>query len=404
MTRERHGKRLFDAWGATLAPALDAEAGRARFLEHLSGGGRVRAPRGRRALLAIAAAMALAGLLGIALVRWQTAELTFTTSMGEMHPGAWLGSDDAKELPVTFSEGSEVRMAPGSRGRVEELRRGGASFLLERGSVHARIVHRPGASWRFVAGPFEVHVTGTVLGIDWEPARERFAVHVDEGSVVVSGPTVATPQVVRTGEQCTVDLAARTLSIAPYVEGGAPSGEPAVDAAPLPSASGPTSPAPRSPGMSAPQGSWTRLEGKGDYEGAYATATAGGMPALLRSSSADELLRFAQVARLSGHAESQRAALLSCRRRFAGSDSAALAAYELARASAPAEACDWLERYLAEAPRGPLAREALGRLVEARASAGDDRGARDAASRYLVRYPDGPQAAMARGVLAGARE
>lgn len=404
MTPERRGERLFHAWGASMAPALDEEAGRARFLEHLSGGGQVRAPRGRRTLLAIAAAMALASLVGVAAVRWQPAALTFTTSTGEGSPGAWLGTDDGKELPVTFSEGSEVRMAPGSRGRVEELRRGGASFLLERGSVHARIVHRPSASWRFVAGPFEVRVTGTVLGVDWEPAHERFAVHVDEGSVVVSGPTVATPQIVRAGEQCTVDLAARTLGIAPYVEGGAPSGEPSVLAAPLPSTSAATSLVPRLPGASTPQGGWTKLESKGDYEGAYAAATAAGMPALLRSSSADELLRFAQVARLSGHAESQRAALLSCRRRFAGSDSAALAAYELARASAPAEACDWLERYLAEAPRGPLAREALGRLVEARASAGDDRGARDAASRYLARYPDGPQAAMARSVLAGAKE
>lgn len=401
MMREPHSGRLFRAWSASETPSFDDEAGRARFLEYVAARGR-HAPRGR-ALLAIAAATAFAGLLGVAVVRWQTAALTFATGAGEGHAGAWLRADDGKELPVTFSEGSEVRMGPGSRGRVEELRREGASFLLERGSVRAHIVHHPDTSWRFVAGPFEVRVTGTSLGIDWDPARELFAVHVDEGSIVVSGPTVATPQIVRAGEQCTIDLTSRTLGLAPYVDGGASHGETVVDVAPI--ATGTADAAPRtSLGASSPLDSWSKLEDRGNYEGAYSAATAAGLPALLRSASADELLRFAQVARLSGHAESQRAALLACHRRFTGSDSAAVAAYELAGACAPAEACDWLERYLAEAPHGPLAREALGRLFEARASAGNDRGAREAAARYLARYPDGPQAAPARALLTGANK
>ena len=106
-------------------------------------------------------------------------------------------------------------MAPDSRGRVEALGRAGASFLLERGEVRARVVHRSSTSWRFLAGPFEVRVTGTALGVDWDPARERFAVHVEEGSVVVRGPNVGAPQVVRAGEQYVVDLPSRTTRFSP---------------------------------------------------------------------------------------------------------------------------------------------------------------------------------------------
>jgi hypothetical protein len=150
--------------------------------------------------------------------------------------------------------------------------------------------------------------------------------------------------------------------------------------------------------------SWLKLEEKGDYDAAYAAALSVGLASVLRASSADELLRLAQVARLSGHRDTEREALVTCRRRFAGSERAAVAAYELGRSSSPSEASSWFDTYLGEKPSGELAREAWGRLVEARASAGDDRGARDAAARYLARYPDGPHASLARRVLSGAHE
>src|SRR5262249_11483636 len=129
-----------------------------------------------------------------------------------------------------------------------------------------------------------------------------------------------------------------------------------------------------------------------------------GLASVLRSASADELLRFAQVARLSGHRGTERDALATCRRRFRGSEPASVAAYELGQASPPGEARGWFEAYLREQPGGPLAREAAGRLIEVRAASGDEPGARDAAAGYLARYPGGPHAALARRVLAGEGE
>ena len=415
--RSERGERLFRAWSASAPPPFDGPGGRARFLsqfDHFTAG----ATQSRRRTFVFAAAPAFAAL--IALGAWLAlSTVTFKTASGEGQAGAWLATTRANELPLTFSEGTELVMASDSRGRVEALTRVGASFLLERGEVRAHVVHRSGTNWRFLAGPFEVQVTGTALGVDWDPARERFAVHVDEGSVVVRGPSVGAPQLVRAGEQCVVDLPSRTVRISPIE---APRADPAapVDAgrddrhddrsdtpaaaAATPAAAAPASPSPQARGAAAPPVSWIKLDERGDYDAAYAAALNTGLASVLHASSADELLRLAQVARLSGHRDTEREALVTCRRRFPGSERAAVAAYELGRTSSPSEASSWFDTYLGEQPSGPLAREAAGRLVEARASAGDDRGARDAAARYLARYPDGPHALLARRVVAGARE
>jgi hypothetical protein len=404
MTERPASERLFRAWGASAPPSFDEAGGRARFLDAFAAA----KPRPSRRYVVWALAPALVCVIGLWVWR-SLSTVSFKSAGSEGQAGAWLATGGASELPLTFSEGSEVVMAPDSRGRVEALDRSGASFLLERGEVRAHVVHQTNTNWRFLAGPFEVRVTGTALGVDWDPTRERFAVHVDEGSVMVRGPNVGAPQMVRAGEQYVVDLPARTTRISPSgtdghadadakpdagsnaVEPPSPSGSPAATFHPPPTASSPAV-------------SWVKLDEKGDYDAAYAAALSAGLASVLRASSADELLRLAQVARLSGHRDTERDALVTCRRRFPGSERSAVAAYELGRSSSPSEASGWFDTYLGEQPSGALAREAAGRLVEARASAGDDRGARDAATRYLARYPDGPHAPLARRILAGAHE
>ena len=64
-----------------------------------------------------------------------------------------------------------------------------------------------------------------------------------------------------------------------------------------------------------------------------------------------------------------------------------------------AQAADWFSTYLREQPSGALAREALGRLIEAYQAAGDRVSARATAERYLKSYPDGPHATLARQAL-----
>jgi outer membrane protein assembly factor BamD (BamD/ComL family) len=76
-----------------------------------------------------------------------------------------------------------------------------------------------------------------------------------------------------------------------------------------------------------------------------------------------------------------------------------MSAFLLGRSASGVQAAEWFSTYLKEQPGGALAREALGRLIEAYQAAGDRVSARAAAERYLKSYPDGPHATLARQAL-----
>jgi hypothetical protein len=400
------GEKLFRAWQDSEIP-FEEGTGRGRFLEAF-GAGRARPRRRVSLVLAVAAALAVGGACAGAFFWWNTPPtLSFTTgeagAVGEGRTGEWLATGSANELPLDFSEGTHVVLGADSRGRVEEVGRAGAVVVVERGEVRAHVVHRANTSWRFRAGPFDVQVTGTTLAVEWDPERERFTVKVDEGAVLVRGPSVG-GSVVRAHEQCVVDVATRSMRLTSTDDGaGAASVAPAATVAGAEASALAPSPiaAPTSFNAVRPAAvtSWSTFERRGEYEAAYDAAHDAGFASVLHASSADDLLRLAQLSQLSRHGDSAREAWLTCRQRFPGTVQAGVAAYELGRASAPAEAARWFDTYIREQPAGPLVREASGRLIEAATGAGDSATAREAATRYLARYPSGPHAALARRIL-----
>lgn len=138
-------------------------------------------------------------------------------------------------------------------------------------------------------------------------------------------------------------------------------------------------------------------------------AEANGFATTCHTLTAEELLVLADASRYAGRFERADEALAAARRRFPGSDPAASAAFERGRIAMDVQrdlgpAADHFETYLREKPDGSLAREALGRALEARHRAGDNTRAGRLAVRYLAAYPDGPHAALARKVTATATE
>jgi TolA-binding protein len=136
-----------------------------------------------------------------------------------------------------------------------------------------------------------------------------------------------------------------------------------------------------------------------------AAAEVEGFGGLCDAASAGDLMELATTARRAGRGDRAREAYAVARRRFAGSDTAALAAFHLGQlafdgAHSFAEAHRWFAAYLAERPSGPLAPEALGRLMEAEQRLGDLATARATATRYLARYPTGAHAALAASLVA----
>jgi TolA-binding protein len=141
--------------------------------------------------------------------------------------------------------------------------------------------------------------------------------------------------------------------------------------------------------------SWEALAREGEYKKALAVVDRNGYDRTEQSLSALGLLRLADVARMGGKPQRAMRTLELVRRRFPGSKAASMAAYTLGvtefdQRKRYAEAATWFSTYLREQPSGPLAREALGRLMEAQLRLGQREQAKATAERYLRAYPKGP--------------
>jgi transmembrane sensor len=260
------------------------------------------------------------------------------------------------------------------------------------------VVHRPGSRWRLDVGPYEVLVTGTRFDVSWDPTAERFRLAMLRGRVRVTGPLLAEGRSMGVGEVLQVSSRGRRLEVE-----GAPAAtvRQAPIAPPAPATSSPGARPHRVPAAPPLVPSWRALAAAGRYREAIELVERGGFAAECERADASELEALGDAARLSGNALRAGEALSTLRRRFPGTGAAAAAAFALGRMAfdqrgAFAEAAALFVAYLDEAPAGPFAREAAGRLIEARRRAGDAAGARQAAQRYLERYPDGPHAELAR--------
>ncbi|HSQ64098.1 MAG TPA: FecR domain-containing protein [Polyangiaceae bacterium] len=339
-----------------------------------------------------AAAMLAAAAIVVLLLRSRatTAPLTFEVSGEKASSGAWISTDTSSVTAVRFSDGSIFALGEGARARVESVTSDGAHVVMERGSVSADVVHRATSHWSVLAGPYEVHVTGTQFNVSWQPARGRIEVHVTRGSVVVSGGGVA-EHPVRTGEDFVFEPdSAEAAPSPPASHVDVEKEEPAPVQATAPTSA-----------VATPR--WKELAKAGDYTDAIDAVRRAGVDNVIATSGPSDLFVLADAARLSGHPEIAEKSLLALRHRFPRDAKAPRAAFDLGRLAFDqrhdyADAATWFSTCLKEDPNGPLDREAAGRLIEARKRAGDAGGARAAAREYLTRYPDGPHAPLAKSI------
>jgi TolA-binding protein len=119
-----------------------------------------------------------------------------------------------------------------------------------------------------------------------------------------------------------------------------------------------------------------------------------GFENVMQSCSPDDLLRLSDVARMGGQPSRAIEILHYARKRYPRSAAASTAAYTLGLAAfeqnaAYREAARWFDAYLRERPSGPLAAEALGRLMESYERLGRREKAEAVARKYLNAYPNG---------------
>jgi hypothetical protein len=385
---------------------------RQRFVEAALGRKGPRSSHWLRPALVIASFAAL--LATVWLVHTLRAPITFARGASRT-PGViseFVVSSASEEQPLYFSDGSVVTMASASRARVERTTSNGALLVVESGGLSANIVHRATSDWRFLAGPYSVHVTGTAFILDWRPTG-ILEIEMKSGVVVVQGP----------GVESGVEVRGRRRFVVP---GAAPAAGPSPDEASVPPSAGnvessssrsvrvphPASSISRGDSthvqqMATPTGtdppeSWTALVARGEYSRVLELANDRGLDGTLASASMDDLSALGDAARFSGARGTAERALRSLRSRFPGTGRSEAAAFLMGRIADDAgetrAALGWYERYLNEAPGGSLAAEALGRRMLALRRLKDSESARRAALEYIQRFPTGPHAPIARDI------
>jgi hypothetical protein len=342
--------------------------------------------------------------------------------VGEGEVGAALVAPAATPLELQFSDGSAVTLPPRAAAHVDALDHDGATVAIEEGTLEVSVIHRPHTRWQVQAGGYRIQVTGTRFAAGWDRQSRALTVTMHEGSVVVSGPGLKEPVRVVTGQRLRASASGADLDLenapAPSAEAEAP------PAAPMPSAASrgpepglappPTEIAPPAEHTPAPRarrveavaahpgapinGDWRVQAARAEYHEALAAAVLEGWRAECARLGSDDLVLLGDVARLAGDLDRAEEAYRSARRRFPAADRPiyALGLIAFEGRHNYKQAGDLFAGYLRSFPRGPLAREAGGRLIESRLKAGDDAEARQAAAAYLRDFPGGPHAALAR--------
>jgi hypothetical protein len=288
-----------------------------------------------------------------------------------------------------FEDGTSVLLAVGGEGQVLERSDLGGRVRLARGKMRISVPPDRGRRWEFLAGPYLVEVKGTRFDLGWEPETERFDLEMLDGSVRVSGGEVE-PRLVVAGQKLVLGEGPRA----------SPSPGPTNLPAPVPTASLPHAQSARPSTSASLPPNWQAWALEGKYKQAVEAAEATGFESVLAKSSASELLLLGDACRLGGKPPRAVQAYTSVRERFADSLEAQRALFSLGAAAFPsASAAAFFEQYLAEAPGGALAPEALGRILELKSRSGDREAARAAATRYLARFPNGAHARLAKTIL-----
>jgi hypothetical protein len=333
------------------------------------------------------------------------APLTFQVEGGALGPGGAIEAGADAEPALRFVDGTVIKLAPGTTGRLAEVDARGARVSIHDGSAKVSVVPKPHAHWLIDVGPFQVAVHGTVFTAAWDEAEERLDVQLERGLVSVTGPVASGPLAVRTGQHLTVTLRQPRVLLRDIddVDEVASLSPPPPPEAPAPAAAPEPVAAVRSsrPTHAAAARSWAADLSAGDFDAIIAEAERD-LGRALTARGTDELAALADAARYRHHDDIARRALYAQRRRFPGSARAADAAFFLGRleenGGGPGRALRWYDRYLDESPDGSYAAEALGRKMIAVREVSGPAAARDVAEEYVQRFPRGSYAGAAQAL------
>ena len=345
--------------------------------------------------------------------------LVYQVEGGSVLEGGYLRQSGNAGVTLRFSEGTTFFLMPGTRGRVRTVDSTGARVAIDNGTASFLVTPSRERQWVVEVGPFQVTVKGTAFTVSWDPMSEQFELNLHRGRVVVSGPVSGGELDLRSGQRLVVNLPnAETLITedrpSEASEESSSNLEPSLSASAAPPQVIPEDGAALSAPSTAPSAStaakvgarrrWAEELASGHWDRILEDVERAGVQATLNSGSSEELFAVASAARYRRRASLARAALLTVRRRFPGSSRSLDATFLLGRVEessggGSAGALSWYDEYLARAPTGAYAAEALGRKMTVISKVGGPAQVRSIAKEYLRRFPKGSYAGSARALL-----
>jgi hypothetical protein len=345
--------------------------------------------------------------------------LALQVESGVIDAGGTITSRNDEPPALRFGDGTVIKLASETRGRVASVDGHGAHVAIQSGSAHVSVVHKPKARWRIDAGPYQITVHGTVFTAAWDESQQRLDVKMERGLVSVTGPVTNGPIAVRAGQALTVRLKRSQVllrdldrdDVVADVDADAETGIGAPMLGPEPGTATATATPPARTRVASVATksarprlgkSWAAALSAGEFDAILEEAEHD-IGHVLASRGPEDLAALADAARYRRHDDVARRALLAQRRRFPGSPRAADAAFFLGRLDekggrGPGPALAWYERYLDEAPHGSYTAEALGRKMMAVEELHGAAAARNVAEQYLRMFPRGSYAGAARAL------
>jgi ferric-dicitrate binding protein FerR (iron transport regulator) len=399
-------ERVADFLSAHVDVSTSANSREQKFVRRLATFRQIRRKRRRLAAgLTVAVTLVIGGTAGWRFRRDAPASaLSYQVDDKDPPAGGYILVPETADARLAFSDGSNIRMAARTRGRVVEVDNRGATIALDSGDASVDIVPRPRARWTFEAGPFRINVHGTSFNFTWNPADAVFEVRLSRGAISVASPLAGPDIEMRAGQTLRASLRDQTISMGTTSSPLAQANDKAVVAA------GPPEP-PREtpvPQIAAPSRwshrGWMTMLAEDRAAGILADADRRGPTAVLERADSDDLWALANAARYVGRYPLAEQALSAHRKRFPSSVRSRQAAFLLGRlheddSGGPVDALGWYDRYLAEARGGAGVSDALGRKMTLLQRSHRHTEALVVARDYLRRFPHGTYAQAARALV-----
>lgn len=264
---------------------------------------------------------------------------------------------------VRFSDGTTIWAPPDAGVDVENPRQDKPRVRIKGRSTRVHVVHRPDTRWTFLAGPFEVLVTGTTFELGWDPTPQVLSLSLIEGSVTLQGPRLPGGVLaVAAGQRISIALPTGAVSVGQLsLPAPAAAGPGAATSSPLPASESP--PTAGEPSSHHRHGeSWNDMIRRGEFERVIAAARTRSWRDCETRCSSDELRALGDAARYGNQTALAERAFRALRTRFAPTAHGSAAAYLLGRTYEArkrwGDADRWYATYLREAPAGEFAVEA----------------------------------------------